>query len=200
MRVSRSGTAQGPTQVIVACIDSRRGRFGLISICAVLTEHGISTATSTYDARKAAAVSPAMLREAYCVNALGTSAPAQLGRPRGPQALPRRPPCRLPDRPRSSGAADAHPRTHRGSARAAPYHHHPRGCFGCPSPGSSPPCLALTFYYGSALGGSLPLRLNASRLRLRGLHRVRTLVQDPRPAGGHEYALRGGPPWFSSSR
>ena len=55
--------------MIVAYIDTYRGRFGVEPICAVLSEHGIPIAPSTYYARKVAPVTAAMLEEAYLVNA-----------------------------------------------------------------------------------------------------------------------------------
>lgn len=58
--------------MIVAYIDSYRSRFGVESICAVLSEHGVKIAPSTYYARKAVPVSEAALDEAYTVNALVT--------------------------------------------------------------------------------------------------------------------------------
>jgi putative transposase len=39
--------------VIVAYIDSYRSRFGVEPICAVLTEHGLPIAPSTYYAHRA---------------------------------------------------------------------------------------------------------------------------------------------------
>ena len=60
-RVFRSGGARPPTQVIVDYIDSYRGRFGVEPICAVLAEHGIPIAPSTYYARSAAGVTEAEL-------------------------------------------------------------------------------------------------------------------------------------------
>src|SRR5699024_2652829 len=68
--VFRSGGARPPTQVIVAYIDTYRDRFGVEPICAVLSEHGITIAPSTYYAHKAEPVSLAVLEEAYLVNAL----------------------------------------------------------------------------------------------------------------------------------
>ena len=56
--------------MIVAYIDSYRERFGVEPICAVLSEHGITIAPSTYYARKATPVSQAALEEAYLVNAM----------------------------------------------------------------------------------------------------------------------------------
>jgi putative transposase len=56
--------------VIVAYIDSYRGCFGVEPICAVLSEHGMKSAPSTYYAHKARPVSDAALTEAYLVNAL----------------------------------------------------------------------------------------------------------------------------------
>jgi putative transposase len=56
--------------VIVAYIDSFRDRFGVEPICAVLSEHGMKIAPSTYYARKARPVGDAALTEAYLVNAL----------------------------------------------------------------------------------------------------------------------------------
>jgi putative transposase len=58
--------------VIVAYIDSYRGRFGVEPICSVLSEHGMPIAPSTYYAHKASPVSPAALEEAYLINALVT--------------------------------------------------------------------------------------------------------------------------------
>ncbi|GAA2168095.1 hypothetical protein GCM10009826_46680 [Humibacillus xanthopallidus] len=49
-----------------------RERFGVEPICAVLSEHGVKIAPSTYYAHKAAPVSDAALEEAYLVNALVT--------------------------------------------------------------------------------------------------------------------------------
>lgn len=56
--------------MIVAYIDSHRERFGVEPICAVLSEHGMKIAPSTYYARKACPVSEAARAEAYLVNAL----------------------------------------------------------------------------------------------------------------------------------
>jgi len=56
--------------VIIAYIDSHRERFGVEPICAVLSEHGMKIAPSTYYAHKACPVSQAALSEAYLVNAL----------------------------------------------------------------------------------------------------------------------------------
>lgn len=58
--------------MIVAYIDAYRARFGVEPICAVLTEHGITIAPSTYHAHKACPVSPAALEQAYLANALYT--------------------------------------------------------------------------------------------------------------------------------
>ena len=58
--------------MIVAYIDSYRSRFGVEPICAVLTEHGLPIAPSTYYAHRACPVSRAALEEAYLVNALVT--------------------------------------------------------------------------------------------------------------------------------
>jgi len=58
--------------VIVAYIDAYRARFGVEPICAVLTEHGITIAPSTYHAHKAAPVTAAALEQAYLANALYT--------------------------------------------------------------------------------------------------------------------------------
>jgi len=58
--------------VIVAYIDAYRARFGVEPICAVLTEHGVTIAPSTYHAHKVTPVSVAALEEAYLVNALYT--------------------------------------------------------------------------------------------------------------------------------
>jgi transposase InsO family protein len=56
--------------VIVAYIEAFRGRFGVEPICAVLSEHGMKIAPSTYYAHRACPVSEAALAEAYLVNAL----------------------------------------------------------------------------------------------------------------------------------
>ena len=58
--------------MIVAYIDEYRERFGVEPICAVLSEHGMKIAPSTYYATKATPVSEAALAEAYLVNALVT--------------------------------------------------------------------------------------------------------------------------------
>lgn len=58
--------------MIVANVDASRARFGVEPICAVLTEHGITIAPSTYHARRAAPVTAAALQEAYLANALYT--------------------------------------------------------------------------------------------------------------------------------
>src|SRR3954454_959743 len=68
--VFRTGGARPPTQVIIAYIDSHRERFGVEPICAVLSEHGMKIAPSTYYAHKTCPVSQAVLAEAYLVNAL----------------------------------------------------------------------------------------------------------------------------------
>jgi hypothetical protein len=65
--------------VIVAYIDCFRSRFGVEPICAVLTEHGVTIAPSTYYAKRAQPVSPAALEEAYLVNALITLHDANWG-------------------------------------------------------------------------------------------------------------------------
>ena len=54
--------------MIVAYIDTYRDRFGVEPICAVLSEHGVKIAPSTYYAHKARPVSEAALAEAYLVN------------------------------------------------------------------------------------------------------------------------------------
>lgn len=64
---TRSSTADF---VIVDYIDSHRELMGVEPICAVLTEAGVPIAPPTYYARKATPVTPAMLRQAYLVNAL----------------------------------------------------------------------------------------------------------------------------------
>jgi putative transposase len=57
--------------VIVDYIDAYRHRFGVDPICAVLSEHGIKIAPSTYYAAKARGpISPAALAEAYAANAV----------------------------------------------------------------------------------------------------------------------------------
>jgi putative transposase len=56
--------------VIVAYIDAHRDRFGVEPICAVLSEHGVTIAPSTYYARLQQRVTDTELEEAYLVNAL----------------------------------------------------------------------------------------------------------------------------------
>lgn len=56
----------------MAYIDEYRGRFGVEPICAVLSEHGVRIAPSTYYEHKATPISGAALSEAYLVNALVT--------------------------------------------------------------------------------------------------------------------------------
>jgi putative transposase len=58
--------------VIIDYISCYRDRFGVEPICAVLTEHGVTIAPSTYYARRKAPVTAAELAEAYLVNALVT--------------------------------------------------------------------------------------------------------------------------------
>jgi transposase InsO family protein len=56
--------------VIVDYIESHRDRFGVEPICAVLSEHGLKIAPSTYYERRRRPVTDAELEEAYLVNAL----------------------------------------------------------------------------------------------------------------------------------
>jgi transposase InsO family protein len=57
--------------VIVDYIDAHRERFGVDPICAVLTEHGISIAPSTYyKAKTRGRISAAELADAYAANAV----------------------------------------------------------------------------------------------------------------------------------
>ena len=56
--------------MIVAYIDAYRDRFGVEPICAVLSDHGVTIAPSTYYARLQQRVTDAELTEAYLVNAL----------------------------------------------------------------------------------------------------------------------------------
>ena len=65
--------------MIVAYIHAFRSRFGVEPICAVLTEHGMPIAPSTYYAHRACPVSPAALQEAYLANALVTLHQANWG-------------------------------------------------------------------------------------------------------------------------
>jgi transposase InsO family protein len=58
--------------VIVDYIGSHRDRFGVEPICAVLSEHGLQIAPSTYYARRAQPVTDAELEDAYLANALVT--------------------------------------------------------------------------------------------------------------------------------
>lgn len=56
--------------MIVAYIDEHKARFGIEPICAVLTEHGLQIAPSTYHQRRAHPVTAADLADAYAVDAL----------------------------------------------------------------------------------------------------------------------------------
>jgi putative transposase len=58
--------------VIVSYVHTHKDRFGVEPICAVLSEHGIQIAPSTYYARLREPVTAAQLEEAYLVNALVT--------------------------------------------------------------------------------------------------------------------------------
>jgi putative transposase len=59
--------------VIVDYIDAHRSRFGVDPICAVLTEHGISIAPSTYyKAKQRGRISDTELADAYAANAVHT--------------------------------------------------------------------------------------------------------------------------------
>jgi len=51
--------------VIVLYINAFRDRFGVEPICAVLTEHGLKIAPSTYYAHLSCPVSSTVLDEAY---------------------------------------------------------------------------------------------------------------------------------------
>ena len=57
--------------MIVDYIETYRSRFGVEPICAVLCEHGVKIAPSTYYERRRRPVSPAGLDEAHLINALG---------------------------------------------------------------------------------------------------------------------------------
>jgi transposase InsO family protein len=58
--------------VIVDYIETYRSRFGVEPICAVLSEHGVSIAPSTYYERRRRPVTDAELEDAYLANALVT--------------------------------------------------------------------------------------------------------------------------------
>ena len=58
--------------MIVDYIDSHRSRFGVEPICAVLSEHGLPIAPSTYYERRHPPVTDAELEDAYLANALAT--------------------------------------------------------------------------------------------------------------------------------
>ena len=58
--------------MIVDYIDSHRERFGVEPICAVLSEHGVKIAPSTYYERRRRPVTDAELEEAYLANVLVT--------------------------------------------------------------------------------------------------------------------------------
>ena len=91
--------------MIVDYIDAHRERFGVDPICAVLTEHGIRIAPSTYYKAKARGrVSAAELADAYAANAVHAvyvanrrvygvrkmwHAMKRAGRRRGPRQTPR---------------------------------------------------------------------------------------------------------------
>ncbi|MFI6754133.1 IS3 family transposase [Rhodococcus coprophilus] len=65
------GGGRPPTAVIVDYIDAHRERFGVDPICAVLTEHGISIAPSTYyKAKSRGRVSSTELADADAANAV----------------------------------------------------------------------------------------------------------------------------------
>jgi hypothetical protein len=67
------GGARPPTQEIVEFIDANREEFGVEPICAVLSEHGMPIAPSTYYAAKARGpVSDAMWAEAHAAHAAHT--------------------------------------------------------------------------------------------------------------------------------
>ncbi|TDC45156.1 IS3 family transposase, partial [Jiangella ureilytica] len=65
--------------MIIDYIDTHRDRFGVEPICAVLSEHGLQIAPSTYYARRQAPVTAAELEQAYLVNALVTVHAANWG-------------------------------------------------------------------------------------------------------------------------
>lgn len=58
--------------MIVDYIESHRGRFGVEPICAVLSEHGLKIAPSTFYERRRQPVTDAELDDAYLANALVT--------------------------------------------------------------------------------------------------------------------------------
>ena len=58
--------------MIVDYIESHRDRFGVEPICAVLSEHGVTIAPSTYYERRRQPVTEAELEDAYLANALVT--------------------------------------------------------------------------------------------------------------------------------
>lgn len=58
--------------MIVDYIETYKSRFGVEPICAVLSEHGVSIAPSTYDERRREPVTDAELEDAYLANALVT--------------------------------------------------------------------------------------------------------------------------------
>lgn len=58
--------------MIVDYIESHRDRFGVEPICAVLSEHGVTIAPSTYYERRLRPITDAELEQAYLVNALVT--------------------------------------------------------------------------------------------------------------------------------
>ena len=65
--------------MIIDYIDTHRDRFGVEPICAVLSEHGLQIAPSTYYARRQTPVTAAELEQAYLVNALVTLHAANWG-------------------------------------------------------------------------------------------------------------------------
>ncbi len=58
--------------MIVDYIETYKSRFGVEPICAVLSEHGVSIAPSTYYERRREPVTDAEFEDAYLANALVT--------------------------------------------------------------------------------------------------------------------------------
>src|SRR5690625_3057463 len=105
--------------MIVIFIDIYRDRFGLSPIRAVLPEHGISIALSTYCVRRSMPVTAAELEDIYL--ATRGHLPGELERLRGAQALARNPPPGPRSRTGPGHPADGHRQPRLRHPRPAPH-------------------------------------------------------------------------------
>ncbi len=103
--------------MIVAYVHTHKDRFGVEPICAVLSEHGIPIAPSTYYARVRCPVTAAELEEAYLVNALVTLHQDNWGVYGAPEVVARSPTGRVRHRPRPGCPADEDRRDQRHGPR-----------------------------------------------------------------------------------